>query len=485
MNLRETTFTVPLGERQLFPDDYGIAKIGDLTRAMHVPDKKGAVVRPDVAMGFNSIQIRMAPIWSPEKEVWQLWDCASEPGELDGTGVYFSGYYESTDGLHWSKPEIGQVEYRGSKANNLVTVVLGGVQHEAECIVRDDTDPDPGRRYKTVTPNVFDEGKGGYAVSPDGIRWSEISHPGISSADEWNLTFDEREHLFLHYLKRRAAHGRAIWLTTSEDFSDWSEPELIFEADDLDQTHGAERIAARLADPAYQPLLSNDPSVYNVDVYHMCPFRYESAYFGIPAFYHAVCPGFANTNTDGFHVAELASSRNLKNWSRLGDRQAFIEPSRGDCGAYDLTQIMSPASAVVRDDELWFYYSGLKYRALTSEENRRDLDKDASAICLAVLRRDGFVSLDADKCGGTVVTDPFVLAGKRLFVNVDATGGELRVETLDAAGGVQASSAPIVGDHPSAELVWRQGNIGEQLNKCVSLSFTLRGAKLYSYWVEP
>ena len=350
--------------------------------------------------------------------------------------------------------------------------------------MRDDTDPDPNRRYKTATPNVFDEDKGGYAASPDGIRWSEISHPGISSADEWNLTFDGREHLFLHYLKRRGTHGRAIWLTTSDDFSNWSEPELIFEADDLDQTRGAERIAARLADPSYQPLLSNDSSVYNIDVYHMCPFRYESAYFGMPAFYHAVCPGFANTNTDGFHVAELASSRNLKEWSRLGDRQAFIEPSRRDCGAYDLTQIMSPASAVVRDDELWFYYSGLKYRALTSEVDRRDLDKDASAICLAVLRRDGFVSLDAGEGGGTMVTDPFTLAGKHLFVNVDASGGELRVETLDANGDVKASSAAIVGDHPSAELVWRQGNIGEQLNQEVSLRFTLRDAKLYSYWVE-
>ena len=321
-------------------------------------------------------------------------------------------------------------------------------------------------------------------MSPDGIRWSEISHPGISSGDEWNLTFDDREHLFLHYLKRRGAHGRAIWLTTSKDFSNWSEPELIFEADDQDQSHGVERIEARLADPAYQPLLSNDPSVYNIDVYHMCPFRYESAYWGMPAFYHAVCPGFANTNTDGFHVAELAASRNLKNWSRLGDRQAFIEPSRGDCGAYDLTQIMSPASAVVRGDELWFYYSGLKYRALTAEKNRRDLDKDASAICLAVLRRDGFVSLDADEAGGTVQTEPFVLSGKSLLVNVDAAGGELRAEVLDCEGKETAVSVPINEDQPSAQVLWERGDMAGQYDKEISLRFSLRDARFYSYWIE-
>ena len=485
MNLGDTTFNVREGERQLFPDDYGVSRIENLTRTMHQPAKKGAVIRPDVSMGFKNIQIRMAPIWSPEKEVWQLWDCASEPTELDGTGIYFSGYYESTDGLHWSKPEIGQVEYRGSKANNFVTVVLGGFQHRAECIVRDEIDPDSNRRYKTATPNVFDGGKGGYAISPDGIRWTEISHPGISSGDEWNLTFDEREQLFLHYLKRRGAHGRAVWLTTSEDFSHWSEPELIFEADDLDQIRGVERIEARLADPAYQRHVSNDPSVYNVDVYHMCPFRYESAYFGMPAFYHAVCPAYQNKNTDGFHVAELASSRNLKDWSRLGDRQAFIEPSRRDGGAYDLTQIMSPASAVVRKDELWFYYSGLKYRGLNAlpEEERRDLEQDSSAICLAVLRRDGFVSLDAADAGGTVLTEPFVFAGERLFVNCYAPDGELRVETLDSDGEITALSTPIDGDQPNAQVLWEQGDIGQQSNKEVRLRFTLRDAKLYSYWV--
>ena len=485
MNLANATFTVSAGERQLFLDDAGIARIENLQRRMHQPDKKGAVIRPDVSMGIRSIQIRMAPIWSPEKQVWQLWDCASEPGELDGTGYYFSGYYESEDGLHWSKPAVGQIEYCGSKANNFVTAIMGGKHHRVECIVYDPTDPDPARRYKTVTPDVFDENRGGFAVSPDGIQWTEVSHPGIPSADEWNLTFDAKEHLFLHYIKRRGTYGRAIWLTTSRDFGHWSEPELIFEADELDQTRGVERIKARLADPMYQQHVSNDPTVYNVDVYHMSPFRYESVYLGMPAMYHAVCPAFKSKNTDGFHVVELACSRDLKNWTRLGDRQAFIEPSPLGCGAYDLTQIMSPASAVIRGDKLWFYYSGLKYRGLAAlpKEQRADLDPDTGAICLAVLRRDGFMSLDADQAGGTLRTEPFTLAGGRLFVNVDASSGELCIEVLDAGGQVTASSTLMDGDRPSAEVEWEQGKIAELLNKEVSLRFTLRNARLYSYWV--
>ncbi len=485
-NESEPGFRVLPGQRQLFLDDVGIAGIENLLRTMHQPAKKGAVIRPDVSIGIPSIQIRMAPIWCSEKKVWQIWDCAGEPADLEGSGYAFSAYYQSEDGLHWCKPALGRIEYRGSKANNFAPLLLGGKYHRAECIVRDPRDPDPTRRYKTITPNVFDVGGGGSAVSADGIHWKEISHPGISSSDEWNLTLDEEEYLFLHYIKRRGRHGRAVWLTTSKDFSQWSEPELIFEADDLDQTLGAERIEARLADPTYQPLLANDPTVYNVDVYHMCPFRYESVYLGLPAMYHAVCPGFQNVNTDGFHVVELACSRDLKTWTRLGSRQAFIEPSRLGCGAYDLTQIMSPAVAVIRGDELWFYYSGLKCRGLNAlpSEERAHLDPDNSAICLAVLRRDGFISLDAGQDGGAVLTERFTLAAPRLFVNVDAHGGECRVEAIGSDGNLVAKSAAIRGDHTSSAVKWEQGDISHLLDKEVSLRFTLRSARLYSYWLE-
>ena len=40
-------------------------------------------------------------------------------------------------------------------------------------------------------------------------------------------------------------------------------------------------------------------------------------------------------------------------------------------------------------------------------------------MCLAVLRRDGFVSLDADEKPGTVTTRPFRCAGTELWANVE------------------------------------------------------------------
>ena len=468
-------FVVPAGERQLFLDDVDIANLQNLVRTMHQPDKKGAVIRPDPSLGLVSIQIRMTPIWHPEKKVWQIWDCAAEPDDLHAAGYFFSGYYESKDGLHWSKISVGEIEYRGDRENNFVSVVMGGKRHRAECIVRDETDPDPNRRYKTFTPNVFRADRGGYAASSDGIHWTEISSPGIYSGDEWNLTFDEKEHLFLQYLKRGGKHGRSIWLTTSKDFETWTEPELIFEADDLDQELGKQRIEARVADPSMKKHVYNDPNDYNIDVYHMSPFRYESVYLGMPAMYHATGKNTIN-NTDGFHLVELVSSRDLKNWARQGDRKAFIPLSPIGAGAYDTVQIMSPASVLVRDNELWFYYTGLRSRG-SGYENI------GGAICLAVLRRDGFISLDASDLEGTVQTQPFSVPRGNLHVNVDAPDGELIVEVLDADGKVAGRSAPITGDHPAAEVQLDEGQGGLK-DKVASLRFRLTKGKIYSYWFE-
>ena len=76
---------------------------------------------------------------------------------------------------------------------------------------------------------------------------------------------------------------------------------------------------------------------------------------------------------------------------RLEILEIHLRARSRDPYAYDLTQIIGPSVPLMRDDELWFYYSGLKYRDDFPAGFKKDAD--GSAICLAVLRRDGFVSL--------------------------------------------------------------------------------------------
>lgn len=490
---QEPAFRIVPGQRQLFLDDVGIAGIEGLTRTMHQPAKKGAVIRPNVERGETALQTRSAPAWDPDAGVYKLWMI---------TSAIHSGttYAESEDGLHWRKPVLRQREVNGSLDNNTVTLDPGREwpANAIENVVRDPGDPDPSRRFKGFA-HCHDREP---IVSPDGIRWRMLDVPPIPSQDESNLSYDPLTRTFIATAKQRGPYGRSVHLSTSADFERWTAPELVFCADDLDQMLGRANIARRFASPLLDPPFFNIPATYNVDIYNMGVFRYEGLYVGLPTVYHKTgqvpgdWAGFDDWDVApealaayrrhgdwaGFHHVQMTCSRDLHRWERLGDRQPFLDLSPLGAGAYDLATIIGPSSPVVRGDELWFYYTGLrKYGGPTP---RRGLDRDHGAICLASLRRDGFISLDAGERGGVLVTEPFVGIGTSLHVNLDAARGEVRVEVLDEGRRPLATSAPMVGDLADGELRWVEGSLAQVRGRAVSLRFTLRRARVYSYWIE-
>jgi len=112
-------------------------------------------------------------------------------------------------------------------------------------------------------------------------------------------------------------------------------------------------------------------------------------------------------------LLKLATSRDLTNWSYIGNRSTFIEPSHLDSGAYDTMQMLGPSEVIVRGEELWMFCrmmafsvgsrcrlanleridiadTGEKYRSgsYLAPADEPD-DPDQSAIHLATLRIDG------------------------------------------------------------------------------------------------
>lgn len=450
------SFRVEVDERQLFLDDAGIESIDGLQRTMHRPRKLGAVIRPRyLERAEGAIQTRSGPQWDAERGVYRLWlispDC-----------------YESRDGLHWTptekRPNVG-----------VISAVI------------DPHDPDPQRRYKGF---VIQGRTREPVVSPDGIDWTKLDVDPISSQDESNLSYDDVTRTFIATVKHRGPYGRTVWLSTSKDFQAWTKPELIFHPDERDQELAKKVITARLADPSLQKMFHVDSDVYNVQVYNMGVFRYEGLYIGLPAMFHSTGNVPNYPNTDGFHVIQLTCSRDLRNWQRLGDREAFIGPSPVGAGAFDLTQILPPSRPIVRNDQLLFYYTGIKYRGTFNYIGeypngkvvpKTGLDRATGAICLATLRRDGFVSLDADSQPGRVVTRAFPKPNGRLHVNAHLRGsGKLSVEAIDSDGVVVTTSQPIEGDQLRTEVEW-QSEAGRAL-ETIRLRFTLTEGRLYSYW---
>lgn len=504
------------GQRQLFLDDFAVDSLSGLVRTMHRPEKRGAVIRPDIPTDGSLIQTRGEPVFSPETGEYKLIYYAYGGG-AQGTGMALA---VSKDGLHWMKPPLGLVEVNGSTDNNWVAIdsVVVAPNKAIDGVVYDPDDKDPARRYKALLGAINRRP----AVSADCARWTRTGSVEIPSSDESHFLYDRERHRFYAIVKTSNAYGRAFAVSSSDDFEQWTPNRALFGADAADQAMAPAVIRRRLENRnMLGPLFVEPPPaeggnadagphqpVWRAEVYNIGVFPYEGVYIGLPSMYYptGTCLPERN-NTDGFHVIQLAMSRDLEHWVRLGDREPFIETSgieHGRIGVYDRTQILAANRPLVREDELWFYYSALKWRdaiyerntdgtprdpATLSEEDKADLKDGWGAICLAVLRRDGFVSLDAGH-EGQLLTKPLRLSGRQLFFNLAAPEGRVSVEIvgLDGApksGYSRAEAIPVTGDAVRQAVRWNgKPDIAELAGETVRLRVYAESAQLYAFWTD-
>lgn len=114
-----------------------------------------------------------------------------------------------------------------------------------------------------------------------------------------------------------------------------------------------------------------------------------------------------------------------------------------------------------------------------------------ASIGLAMLRRDGFASMDAGTTPGTLETRRVTFEGKHFFVNVDASEGDLRVEALDEKGQpiapfTLANCDPVKVDSTIQRVTWKGADdLSALKGKPVRFRFQLENGKLYAFWVSP
>ena len=469
------------GEHQLFLDDFVIGDLNQVTRVIHQPKKYDGnpIVRADLPTDGPAIQLRDAPVWDEQEKVWKLWYMRFG---TDGNGAGGSGYARSKDGLVWEKPVLGLVESHGSRNNNLI-LVRGEPTAFTQHVILDPSAP-PERRYKGM---IGPKGRQPI-VSADGFTFTKLAVPSIPSQDESHLNWDEATGQYIFTVKHGGPFGRSVYLSLSRDFEHWSKPELIYHADAQDQVLGAEYMREVQANAKLWRPTINRPAEYNVEIDNMAVFRYEGLYIGLPNYFESsgrIPP--PRGNQDGINSPKLASSRDLRAWTRVGDRSHFLPISEMGPGVLDTGQIMASSHPIRRGDELWFYYSGIDVRHRPNMP--RVVDEYHGAIHLAKLRVDGFVSIDAGDRAGFVDTRPLRLEGGHLWVNATA-GGEIRAEITGPDGrtplpGWEAGACtPVKGDQVRAELRWAGKNLTELAGQRVRVRFHLKNASLYSFWIE-
>ncbi len=369
---------------------------------------------------------------------------------------------ESDDGLRWHRPVVGVVEFHGSKENN---IVYQPINSPSVCYDPEDGDaPFKLIFHGSRTP----DGPAGIqgAVSKDGLHWSPLPRPLLApTGDHKYIMFNKVHGKYVVFLRRRNMRDdygtRCVFISESEDFRTFSEPELILKPD--------------LIDPP------------DVEFYMMAGYPYADMYLGLIERYHGV-PDMIDMT--------LAWSYDLRNWHRPVSREAFIGPE------YPWNRLWSSnnsAPPIQVGNQLWFYFGG---RSGAHFHIKNGPPKYA-AIGMATITVDRFASLSAGFRQGRVVTKPMVWPGGDLLLNASTTrnldgypldgGGEMQVEVWDEgerpidgfSGDCRTrfeGNVPTRKDTSPAVLRWpKDRSLNELAGRRIRLVFYMRDSHLYSF----
>ncbi len=385
---------------------------------------------------------------------------------------------ESKDGVHWTKPSLGIVDWKGSKDNNIVGDENGKPLFPAAWL---DTRPGvPADERIKAYAIINDNGQDMTAVqwpngrirlvmyaSGDGFHFRKMDPQpdiacGLSNAFDGgnSLFWSEAEQQYVLYL-RHYDNGRKIARMTSQDFYHWTQAV---------------------------------PMTY--EVYEQFYMNNTIPYFRAPHIYVAVAPRFM----EGKRVVTDEQSKQTGIHSYKGHRYDL------DCSDGILMTTRAGTTHYDRTFRETFIRPGIGYGHWTSRTNypytglvpldetrmmlfvNRNYMQDTWHAERLLLRIDGFASASAPWEGGRLVTKPVIFEGGRLEINYrTGAAGHIRVGLADKAGefypgfGID-DCLDIVGDEIGRTVQYAGGaDVSALEGKPVRLVFDMREADVFSF----
>lgn len=463
--------------KQLFIDDEIIETSNDVNFVMHSPSLTGEVIlKADLPYELGGYtHLYSSVLKDPIDNKVKIWYDYFKPKSADPYDHdRHVAYAESTDGINFSKPQIGLYEINGSKENNVVIPgVIGGSS------VWIDPNALPKDRFKTQA-KVYPSGKLFMHSSPDGIHWklyADINPQGPHDT-QTIIFWDKKLQNYLlygrYFLENNGIKERGVRRAfIDNNFTEIHNIGLAIWPDIKDKSK-------------YSDIMGVGNSV---DYYGATVFPYEDIYIMLAqAFWHWL-PNTVYQGTDepGMRDVRLAVSRNSIDFKRIGNRKPFLTP--GPLGRFDSKQIWALPNPVIMGDEIWIYYCGLNWDRAGRVDPKSEDGKKEAAISRAVLRLDGFVSVDAPYSGkGEIVTKPIKFTGEILEINANTgAGGAIRVEIIDRDGNpipgfTKEECEWIVGNSVRHHVKWQGKKELKSLNgEVVRLRFLMRDCELYAF----
>ena len=360
-------------------------------------------------------------------------------------------YAVSEDGIVWGKPELGMVEFEGSKKNNIVNRGPHG-----SGVIKDHREKDAAKRFKMFTSSG--QAKMAVSFSPDGIQWSPLSlcpaiNPYRVDGTHYNTLWVEELGEWVGFTRMRdkqergsnamkKRHGawppRQVGRTTSKDYLHWTQAVPVMEG--LDE---------------------------NLQIYSMPVFRHGSVFLGLPVIH--------NQRSDRAWT-ELAWSADTVEWHRVCPGSPLI-PNSDPVGSYDWGCAYSSAYPILLENEIRLYYgasNGLHF-------GWRD-----GFFCLASLRPDGYAGYEqkSAKKPAAVTTAPVECRGGELQLSADVQSvGSVKVKLFDKSNEqLLAEGEPIEQTVTDGVVKWQDSfSIDSLRGQDIRIVFIINGAKLYSF----
>jgi len=475
---------------QLFIDDWLIESLEGVRRQLNQPTKheRNPVLVKDKpweedAPGYGTVhydpKAKLFKMW------YQTWKKVPEGSRSEGELCLAT----SRDGVTWAKPIID----KQGKTNRVKVPNVTGFQCAG--IFRDPVEKDPARRYKMLFSCAPDgtvkTWMTSVGFSPDGIQWTAAKKlPLIPFSDTQICPFwDHRSRRYIAILRFGPPNTRLVSRTESEDFLNWSPKITVFRQTRRDEVQATQ-------------------------FYQMAPMPYANGYIGLIGAYHneslkPIPPdkpwtdrqdlqlAYSRDSVTWFRVggsgaATNASLNRKQDWSRQARAATFLPYGKmnkeWDWGY--ITPYYTPEPIIV-NDLIHFFYAGSNAKhwwTWTGDPPKKDPNAKppTKGVGLATLRRDGFVSINADEKGGTMTTRTFLFLGDGLALNADAKGGQITVEALDAKGKpipgfTRETSQPLTTDNIRHSLAWKGHKDLHQLQgKPIRLRFHMKNARLFS-----
>ncbi|MBK8981214.1 MAG: hypothetical protein IPM38_02570 [Ignavibacteria bacterium] len=360
--------------KQFFADSLLIGTSLSVFRIMHNPVKESQpILSPEEDWEGDLIittysNVGYSKSIELEKMVYKMWL------RVQNSYGRVPVYYESADGMNWTRPVLEQFKYNNSMENNIMSDAPypGGLYTVVDDSLYNQSDST--KRYKSVynthpnPPNSILN----VSFSYDGINWVPYSGNPVRSIGEdlsscgWNPVLGK----YLGYFRDSLAI-RNIGRYVSDDWINWTYTGTILRPD------------------------GND--IPKTNYYNMNVLFKDSVYWGFLGHFQMNANADEDppnpTRTDNTVFIELLFSRDGINFTRCGNRMPFL--NYGELGEWDDQMVYAVGVPVIVGNEFYIYYNGFNFKHMWNPLPPADGGPKKSHIGLAKIGIDRFVSLSS------------------------------------------------------------------------------------------